>query len=371
MESYGALLKSAREAKGLSIEEAERETSITRQYLEALEKEREDIFPGEPYLVGFLKNYASYLGLNDEEIINLYHAKIIQESPVPKELLEKKPPKFLLPLIITLSSILLIGGAIYLYIFVLKIPQRKIDNAKIIEENKKIHKYELGLNPMVQRLYTGDQISLPTRTGEGYIVLTVQKTLEVMTLRTPTGDQIFQLGEERGLDIDGDNVIDFVLSLRDISRTDERRGAQVSMWLQDIDTYVFVNTQDSSQDNYSVSSTSIKENPDSNRTFIHEDNRAYPFTVNITFRAACVFRYRDDNNNKVEDYYTAGQTLSIRPKNRIRMWMSNANSVQIQISAASSSYSLDIGKSGQILVEDIKWLKSDSGKYSLVVEGVE
>ena len=39
MESYGEILKKAREAKGIEFEIVARETSITQEYLEALENE--------------------------------------------------------------------------------------------------------------------------------------------------------------------------------------------------------------------------------------------------------------------------------------------------------------------------------------------
>ena len=40
MESYGALLKKAREEKAIDFETIARETSITQEYLEALEELR-------------------------------------------------------------------------------------------------------------------------------------------------------------------------------------------------------------------------------------------------------------------------------------------------------------------------------------------
>ena len=58
MESYGAILKKVREDKGLELETIAREISITQEYLTALENEDSEVFPGEPYLVGFLQNYA-------------------------------------------------------------------------------------------------------------------------------------------------------------------------------------------------------------------------------------------------------------------------------------------------------------------------
>ena len=83
MESYGALLKAAREEKKLTLESIESETSISKEFLEALENENTEIFHGEAYLVGFLRTYAEYLELDSKKLISLYRNMMIQESPVP------------------------------------------------------------------------------------------------------------------------------------------------------------------------------------------------------------------------------------------------------------------------------------------------
>ena len=93
MESFGNILKQKRDDLGIPMERIERETSISREYLVAIEEERVDYFPGETYFIGFMRNYAEYLGENPERLLDLYKAKKIQLSPVPEGLIvsdEKK-----------------------------------------------------------------------------------------------------------------------------------------------------------------------------------------------------------------------------------------------------------------------------------------
>ena len=47
--------------------------------------------------------------------------------------------------------------------------------------------------------------------------------------------------------------------------------------------------------------------------------------------------------------------------------MSNCNTVKFGIVADAKTYDLEIGKAGQVLAEDIKWIKDTDGKYKLVV----
>lgn len=68
----GERLRNAREARGLSLDEIEAATRIRRRYLEALENEAFDQLPGGAYAKGFLRNYASYLGLPAEDLVGMY-----------------------------------------------------------------------------------------------------------------------------------------------------------------------------------------------------------------------------------------------------------------------------------------------------------
>jgi cytoskeletal protein RodZ len=72
MGSIGDTLRNAREAKGISLEQAEDDTKIRKLYLQSLETGDYDAIPGRVYARGFLRNYANYLGLNQEEILLEY-----------------------------------------------------------------------------------------------------------------------------------------------------------------------------------------------------------------------------------------------------------------------------------------------------------
>ena len=85
MESIGDKLRSQREQKGYSIEQIARDTNIAKRYLEALEVEDFTVFPGDPYLIGFLRNYSDYLGIDPEEMVSLYKNFQIQSQPVPMD----------------------------------------------------------------------------------------------------------------------------------------------------------------------------------------------------------------------------------------------------------------------------------------------
>ncbi|MCB9160823.1 MAG: helix-turn-helix domain-containing protein [Caldilineaceae bacterium] len=65
----GALLNERREAMGISLAEAEAATRIRQKYLAALESDEWHLLPGEVVGRGFLRNYATFLGLEPNEVV--------------------------------------------------------------------------------------------------------------------------------------------------------------------------------------------------------------------------------------------------------------------------------------------------------------
>ena len=72
MEDIGKTLHEARARLGLTLEQAERSTRIRAYYLEALERGDLDLLPSPVQARGFLQNYATYLGLDSQAILQRY-----------------------------------------------------------------------------------------------------------------------------------------------------------------------------------------------------------------------------------------------------------------------------------------------------------
>lgn len=68
----GAQLRKAREDRGISLVEAEQATRIRRVFLQAIEEGRFGDLPGQVYGRGFIRNYARYLGLDPEALLQEY-----------------------------------------------------------------------------------------------------------------------------------------------------------------------------------------------------------------------------------------------------------------------------------------------------------
>ena len=72
----GDLLRRERERQNLSIKDIEKATSIRALYIDAIEKGEHKTLPGEVYAKGFVRNYANYLKLNANEIVNAFNEEM-------------------------------------------------------------------------------------------------------------------------------------------------------------------------------------------------------------------------------------------------------------------------------------------------------
>jgi cytoskeletal protein RodZ len=70
--SPGSVLRRCREFHNLTLEEASETTKIGISHLKALEDDQISEFANQAYLKGFLRIYATYLGLNSEDITRMY-----------------------------------------------------------------------------------------------------------------------------------------------------------------------------------------------------------------------------------------------------------------------------------------------------------
>jgi cytoskeletal protein RodZ len=77
----GEVLKSTRTRQGLDIRTVEERTKIRIKYLRALESEDWQVLPSPAYAKGFLRTYASLLGLDAEAIVDEFRRQVESQMP--------------------------------------------------------------------------------------------------------------------------------------------------------------------------------------------------------------------------------------------------------------------------------------------------
>lgn len=84
MGSFGDKLRREREMRGVNLDEISESTKISRRHLESLEKEDFDSLPGGVFNKGFVRAYARYLGINEDQAVADYVA-VAGDEPVPED----------------------------------------------------------------------------------------------------------------------------------------------------------------------------------------------------------------------------------------------------------------------------------------------
>jgi hypothetical protein len=72
----GTILHRARDRRKIELTEVEGATRIRLRYLSAIENEEWDVLPGGVYTRGFIRTYASFLGLDGERLVEDYRASV-------------------------------------------------------------------------------------------------------------------------------------------------------------------------------------------------------------------------------------------------------------------------------------------------------
>jgi cytoskeleton protein RodZ len=76
--SFGVWLRRQRELREISLRDVAERTKISLRYLEAMEEDRFDLLPAPVFAKGFLREYARYVGLSPDEVVN--HWLAVQQA---------------------------------------------------------------------------------------------------------------------------------------------------------------------------------------------------------------------------------------------------------------------------------------------------
>jgi cytoskeleton protein RodZ len=89
MGSFGERLRREREMRGISLDNIAESTKIGTRLLRALEEEQFELLPGGIFNKGFVRAYAKYLGLNEDEAVTEYLIAAGESSLDPRAIAEQ------------------------------------------------------------------------------------------------------------------------------------------------------------------------------------------------------------------------------------------------------------------------------------------
>ncbi len=97
MKTVGGILRDARLAKNLTLDQVECDTKIRTKFLEGIESDDYSKLPSQSYAKGFIKNYGAYLGLNADTLLAFFRRQtqdVSKHSLLPKGVSEPLNQQF-------------------------------------------------------------------------------------------------------------------------------------------------------------------------------------------------------------------------------------------------------------------------------------
>jgi len=93
-ESVGQDLRKVREKRGEELDHISRLLKIRRDYLALIEEDNAHALPGKAYAIGFVRSYATYLGLNGDEYVERLKAEIAGRGENKEPQASTPPPDY-------------------------------------------------------------------------------------------------------------------------------------------------------------------------------------------------------------------------------------------------------------------------------------
>ncbi|MBU8913661.1 MAG: helix-turn-helix domain-containing protein [Spirochaetales bacterium] len=363
MESIGEKLRQTRESKGYTIEQIARDTHIAKRFLEALEDEDFSVFPGDPYLLGFMRTYSEYLGLESEAIVALYKNLKLQEQPAPiDELISKNPSRPVGRIVLIIAAVVVVLGVGSYFLFFSGMLSRERAVAEVPEAPAPAGAiFELTGEWVEQRFGQGDRIVVPVA-GDQY-AMDLTAVTDVLAIDAPEGKVVVEVGEEISLDLNGDERPDVRLTLRSVDTLDSpptvvmrvNRGAADSATGgvgADAAAGEPVSGEAAATGTGTPAVGSTNEpSRQEEAVAIVEFAQREEYFVEVRFEGYSLFRYEVDDEPRVEQYFQQGQTLRTSVRDQFRLWVSNAGVARMRVAGQD----ITLGSEGQVTAALITW----------------
>lgn len=364
MEAIGAKLQNARSQKGVSVEQVARDTHIAKRYLQALEDEDFEEFPGEVYILGFLRTYAVYLDLDGNEVITLYHNLLLQEQPPPiDELLDRRGDtrRDRIYVLAGVGVALIAGLSVLFLTGVITLPERPERPEEVVVETDG-GPYRLDEQFVERRFLEGDAVIVPVDGVDARIEFV--SVGDRVAIGTDAGIVRLEVGERQVLDITGEGSGDISLSISQIYADDDPRALVVR-----IDRVVespgqteveLAEVSEEDREDLALGRTN-EPTREQEATVIARFDEVQEYFIEADIRGLTMFRWEVDDQPREERYLQNGDRLRTSASRIVRIWASNAGNVRLRVAGVPVS----LGEQGEVVASMIRWSDIAEGGVQL------
>jgi len=386
MNQIGPVFREARTRSGKTIDDATRETKIAKKYLNAIENENFDIFPGETYLIGFLRNYAQFLGLDPDEMVLKYKDYKIQEQPAPIEQLTARPKNKKKQFLIILVFIMIISTVLYVILSgekgereIAKETEKKVKQEKDLSVQQDTNIIVFEEEEVIKDFKKGDIIEFPLRNKKHSISIDgIDENLDLSIADIP-----FSLSTDEHMEIDFDRDGRKDLLIR-ANRFDEgavnltlKKLYKTNLLDKEISPLMEKKDEDQERPSEHPEVVIIKDDdllspvPVAPKTGFKIVSSYEKTDINmfVKTKSTIYFGYYIDDGNKEEALLKNGEELSVSAKDILRITAANAKGADIEI----NNIPVILGESRQVVAKVVRWYRDSENEdlYHLVIDDWE
>lgn len=357
MEPLGEFLKEQREKLKVTIDQISKETNIPTKYLEALENEEYSIFPGEAYLKGFLRTYAKALNLDPEEMVKRYEKIKIAESPIPMEKLIPKPNSFIKKRVLIFGvSLFFVLLIIFFSFLIVKNGSSIINKSITLAKEKKEKTLKTNLIKSIEISALGEEKTINVKENsviniklfeKDFIYKIKQISPYVIVVDNKEVEHILFQDKLKEFDLDDDKKNDFSILLNYW----DKENANLTLKL------------------YKAEKEEVVLAPNITKIdSIHKSENPSEISLVIKVNANTFFRYKIDENNPVEKFYSTNNSIELKAKEVITLWLSNAVAVDLFFKNINKGYIA--GEAGEVTVKTFQWEKKSENEYEFLAKTI-
>ncbi len=394
MNQIGPIFREARAQSDKSIDDAVKETKIAKKYLLAIENENFDIFPGETYLIGFIRNYSQFLGLDPDEMVLKYRDYKIQEQPAPIEQLTAKPSYLKRFVLIGLIFVIAVSATLYILLTgdrsrKTKTKEEKVPRAEVAKEEKEEKVESLVVfeeEEIIRDFVSGDVIEIPIKNTVHRISIDgIDENLEFSIEDIPFS---LSTDERVEIDFDRDGRKDIML------RTNHMGEGSVNLTLKKIfktessDLSIGLTSEDAEGSSGTAATSTITQGGPPEVVIIKEDvlfadipvapksgfqiisgYEKTDISTAIKAVSTAYFAYIIDEGDKQEILLRDGDELAFTAEDVMRIMAANARGINVQV----NNVSVTLGTGGEVIAKVIRWYRDsdDTDLYHLIMDDWE
>ena len=351
-QTLGEFLREARTEKGISIDEIVRDTNIPKRYLESIEADNFDVFPGETYALGFISTYADALEVDKELAATMYkrQMKIEQDSPIEQLVGKKKQFMPNMNIVFTAGIGFALLLVIFLIYFLVKQNSGKAISSEINTAKNYVYTFdELG-KIANQKFRIGDSLAISNDTKLIVFNFTGIGPSKSLILKINNTEYNIKNGDLLSVDTDKNGTNDMGIEIFSAKENDIKLS--ISMLKESPESYSAA-VQDDIYNKYKESILSESE------LFTAKVKTAAD--IKIVSTGYGWLSYSADSKEEKEVYLNNGTSVTVNFINNMVLYLGNSGAAKIIVNNKEE----DGGGWGEVNKSIFYW-KNKNGQFVLV-----